>query len=471
MRPRSRAVAHAGQAPAGARPPRRPRAGEVRRALLVAALALPLPLLAGPAAATVCHPARVPAATLLLPYFEVSLEDPNGLTTLFSINNAAAAAVLTHVSIWSDLSVPIMSFDVYLTGYDVQTINLRDVIVNGNLPQTASVGQDPNDTISPRGPDSTDVNYPSCDGKLPPPPLAPAISGHVQDALTGKPSPILSGLCAGQVFGDNVARGYITVDTVNDCTVRFPGDPGYFVANGGGDATDQNVLWGVWFIVNAAQGFAQGAEMVAIEADGTDPATATPGRYTFYGRYDGWTAVDHREPLATTFATQFAGGFGAFVNGTDLLVWRDPKVAQGPVACPVTPTVRPPWYPQGQEGLVIFDEMEHPAVPVTCPFSGSPAPSARPQQCPPEPPFSPFPAATQRTHIGGAAFPVPFDFGWLWLDLNATSAASSGNNPAADPLAQQAWIVFTQSTNGHFAVALDAYRLDSACAANHAVPH
>ena len=31
---------------------------------------------------------QVPAATLLLPYFEVNLADPNGITTLFSINNA-----------------------------------------------------------------------------------------------------------------------------------------------------------------------------------------------------------------------------------------------------------------------------------------------------------------------------------------------------------------------------------------------
>src|SRR3954454_17316745 len=93
----------------------------------------------------------VPAATLLLPYFEVDLNNANGINTLFSINNASATAVLAHVTVWTDQSVPALDFDVYLTGYDVQTISLRDIFVNGNLPVTASAGQDPKDTISPKG--------------------------------------------------------------------------------------------------------------------------------------------------------------------------------------------------------------------------------------------------------------------------------------------------------------------------------
>jgi hypothetical protein len=38
----------------------------------------------------------VPAATLLLPYFEVDLDNPAGVTTLFSINNASAAPALVR---------------------------------------------------------------------------------------------------------------------------------------------------------------------------------------------------------------------------------------------------------------------------------------------------------------------------------------------------------------------------------------
>src|SRR4026209_2309250 len=106
----------------------------------------------------------VPAATLLLPYFEVDVDNPvSGVNTLFSINNASSTAVLTHVTVWSDQSVPVLDFDVYLTGYDVQTISLRDIFVSGIVPTTASAGQDSaGDTISPKGPVSQDINFASC---------------------------------------------------------------------------------------------------------------------------------------------------------------------------------------------------------------------------------------------------------------------------------------------------------------------
>jgi hypothetical protein len=419
---------------------------------LLAALGLSIHL--GVASATVCHGESVPAATLLLPYFEVNLDDPNGLTTLFSINNAAAAAVLTHVAIWSDLSVPLVNFNVYLTGYDVQTINLRDVIVYGNLPQTASAGQDTGDVVSPKGPLSQDVDFSSCQGLLPPPPLSSMELAHLRAALTGRPSPLLGGRCAGQALGDNVARGYITLDTVGNCTSRFPGDAGYFAANGAGDVTDQNVLWGGWTIVDAVQGFAEGSTLVAIEADGTNPATSTPGNYTFYGRYDGWSAVDHRAPLSTTFATQYATN-GPFDPATDLLVWRDPKVPQAPFPCAAALGV-PPWYPLAQEGIQYFNEQETVAV-SQCQFNCPVVPIA-------------FPASAQRTRVNGAALPVPFEFGWLYLDLNWANGAVAGPNPPADPRAAQAWVVMAQSSHAHFAVARDAFRLDSACTAHHLVP-
>src|SRR4051794_13704086 len=137
-------------------------------ALLLAALVAPAP-------AAVCNLDVSPAATLLLPYFEVDLNNPNALTTLVSVNNSSNVAVLAHVTIWSDLSVPVLAFNIYLTGYDVQTINLRDILINGILPQTASSGQDPNDTISPKGPKSQDTNFASCTDKLPlPGPLPPS---------------------------------------------------------------------------------------------------------------------------------------------------------------------------------------------------------------------------------------------------------------------------------------------------------
>ena len=82
-------------------------------------------LTAGSAVAEICTIDDVPAATLLLPYFEVDLNDSNGVTTLFSVNNASASAAVAHVTVWTDLSVPVLDFDIYLTGFDVQTMNMR----------------------------------------------------------------------------------------------------------------------------------------------------------------------------------------------------------------------------------------------------------------------------------------------------------------------------------------------------------
>jgi len=89
----------------------------------------------------------VPAATLLLPYFEVELDNPNGQTTLFSINNSTATAVLAHVVLWTDL-VSRFCLRCLPDGYDVQTVNLRDIF-NGTVPRTASDGQDLYDTANP----------------------------------------------------------------------------------------------------------------------------------------------------------------------------------------------------------------------------------------------------------------------------------------------------------------------------------
>src|SRR6185503_16287181 len=184
---------------------------------------------------------------------------------------------------------------------------------------------------------------------LPPPAVPASFVTHLRASHTGLFSAILNG-CAGRAFGDNIARGYITVDTVNNCTLRFPGDAGYFAPGGTGDVTNQNVLWGDYFYVNPAQNFAQGETLVHIEASATNPETSVAGQYTFYGRYVAWTAADNREPLATNFAVRYING-GAFTGGTSLLSWRDPKVNQGAFTCPAVLGSRPSWYPLGQEGF------------------------------------------------------------------------------------------------------------------------
>jgi hypothetical protein len=237
--------------------------------------------------------------------------------------------------------------------------------------------------------------------------------------------------------------------------LRFPGDAGYFAPGGTGDATNQNVLWGDFFFVDPANNLAFGDSLVHIEASATNPETSVSGQYTFYGRYVAWTAADNREPLVTNFAARYLLG-GLFDGGTEYWVWRDSKVVQGPFTCPSVAGVRPSWFPLGQEGITIFDEQEQAEVPETFPFS--------PQ--PPQSSLIPFPAEAQSTVLGGSSFPIPFDFGWIHLDLN-TFVAAAGNNPLEDPNAAQAWVIDPMRAQGRFSVGYGANQLDSATSANH----
>src|SRR5437763_16787452 len=82
-----------------------------------------------------CDIALLPAATLLLPYFEVDpVSSPNvAPTTLFTIQNTTAMPQIARVTLWTDWSYPMLTFNVFLTGYDVQAINLYDVFARGSV--------------------------------------------------------------------------------------------------------------------------------------------------------------------------------------------------------------------------------------------------------------------------------------------------------------------------------------------------
>ncbi|MCP4246856.1 MAG: hypothetical protein GY778_07385, partial [bacterium] len=127
--------------------------------LVIACLAVAGP----PVTAEMCALDVVPAATLLLPYFEVDLEaEPGaGVNTAFTIHNALPVLTIAHVSLWTDWSQPVLNWDIFLTGYDAQTVDLYDVFVNGNLPVTA-------DAQSDQGQDGGRAGDPtsSCDGTV-----------------------------------------------------------------------------------------------------------------------------------------------------------------------------------------------------------------------------------------------------------------------------------------------------------------
>lgn len=342
-------------------------------------------------------------SSVLVPYFEVDLDDPEGVDTTISLRNVSSTAIMGHVTLWSDVGIPVLAFNVYFTGYDVVDIDLRDVIVGGTLPRTASAGQDPADTISNKGGYSQDINFASCSGELPYPAevLTPVTRAFLQAAFTGQSSP-LDGQCYGFDHGDRIARGYVTVDMTNQCSQVLPTQPGYFASGGTGIATIQNHLAGEWFLTMPGRGV-HAEPVVSLLGDTFGPL-ATPGNETFYGSFDGWEARDNRVALPGTWAID------AQAAATEVIVWRDtraPRAARVPFSCALDypPPPTDGIFPQTQEAVIAFDVVEQPTTA---------APGA-----------TPFALATQRVVMGAGGLPAPAKPGLLYLGLNSASAVAA----------------------------------------------
>jgi hypothetical protein len=395
-------------------------------ALMTAALAAPaVPVMAGVMSGS-CRLGNQPAATLLLPYFRADLNNPAGETTLVAINNASAKPALARVVLWTDWGVPTLAFDIYLTGYDVQTLNVRNLLT-GSLPSTGS-------DQSPQGQFSTAVPDAAC--ASPRSTLRAAERTYLRAAHTGQPLPGggkgAGASCAGSAEGGpGIATGYITVDEVNRCTAttvgrseNTPADPTYFAHGGTGLASDDNVLWGDYYYMDPKTGRSDSQTAVAIVAD---PDFFTDGSYTFYGRYVGFTGRDDRMPLSSLYYTRYSDG-GSLKSSTDLVVWRDNR--DGSVA-PSSCAKGPGWAPLGEYQLVAFDEEENATQ-----VGNSNA----------------FPLATQRVHVGSPAVPAPTRQGWLMLDLWHKDGTHA-----------QAWVSVMLSSGGRFNAGHGALRVDDLC--------
>src|SRR5579859_4197713 len=180
-----------------------------------------------------CDIGVTPAATLLLPYFQVETSGAagSGPTTLFTITNTSRLPQIAHVTLWTDWSAPVLDFNLYLTGYDVQSINLYDIIVRGIIaPPSGAVYTTTAGTASNSASGSTplaDNNNPNFTANVPttcanipgtlPGGQGGAVQAAVQAALTTGST---SALCGGAQIGGNhgtQAIGYATVDVAAEC--------------------------------------------------------------------------------------------------------------------------------------------------------------------------------------------------------------------------------------------------------------
>ena len=374
---------------------------ELRGGILACAFAGVMALMSTPAHAVIGSLDRVPAATLLLPYFETDLGDPNGKQTRFTVVNTDAAQQMAHVTLWTDMGVPTFAFDLYIGGRDSVAVDLRLLFAQGIVPQTSP------DNF-PAGPDSSahsSVN--SCSatttyaGFPTPDVLTPDQITHLQAAHSGMASPTFGGQCSAANHGDQqIMRGYITIDAANTCAAMFPTDSGYFAAGGTGVANDSNVLFGTYTTIERGNNVTAASPLVAIEASATDTSTTTAGSYTFYAGYVNADASDNRESLGTVWQARTLD-VSFFDPGTDLVVWRDPGFSHGPFTCNTTPAD----FPRGQTGIVGFDEQEHATI----------LNNVHDYPNPPPPTIFPVPLIAQRVPASSMS---PYQSGFVLLNLN-----------------------------------------------------
>ncbi len=114
----------------------------MKKTLTYLLVVVALVALAASASAVTCTIDQRPAATLLVPYFQVHLNADGSVDTsatrtdtLITVVNASSQATLAHVVIWNRRSVHLLDFNIALTAFDEVSWSMEDVLT-GILPST-----------------------------------------------------------------------------------------------------------------------------------------------------------------------------------------------------------------------------------------------------------------------------------------------------------------------------------------------
>lgn len=406
-----------------------------------------------------CDISVMPAATLLLPFFEVDIASPaeSAQTTLFTIVNTSPEPQIAHVTLWTDWAYPVLDFPLYLTGFDVQAINLRDVLVSGTIATTGS-GTSPGARSLGSNPRFLADAAASCTD-LP----AQIPAGALAEVRAALALGILSECGTARVGAAHTnAIGYATIDVVATCSAHRITDT---------RALDEllfdNVLTGDWQIVMPRKdlgNLAAGNPLVHIRAipEGGKAGVRAESNlpYTFYDRFTGpqRRLADRRQPLPSSFAVRFIQG-GADLS-TDFLVWREGVTGAGAgCADAMRNSV------SHVSVIVRFDERENPLTlaDLHCVCGTSPRPS--------------IPAAA-RIASANSRFPplASGDVGgWFAFNLDNEGSTDYGVTPSTrnfrppgtstivGPRPSQNWIVPMLFAEGRFGVAFDAIVLANGC--------
>lgn len=435
-----------------------------------------------------CDISTAPAATLLLPYFEVDFvaSQATATQTIFTVTNVSAYPQIAHVTLWTDWSYPILDFNIFLTGYDVQSINLYDIIARGTIQPTTSSnptgGPSPVGTRSFPNSGNPNISLGGCNNLATD--IGPGLTADIQTALTTGSYPTFCG--ATRIGGTHAtAIGYVTIDVASVCSFTLPSSSSYY----SNEILFDNVLIGDYQQVNpnATTGnYAGGNPLVHIRAvpeGGPAGAAAIPTNFafTFYDRYTpGATrTIDRRQPLPSQFAARYIQG-GSTNFFTNYKIWRE-GVNNAGTACNLASSNSA----LAIADIVRFDEHENPTGLRTT------GPIISPQTNPllPTLPETSARATSNSIYplISSAAGDVA---GWMYLNLNnggsvsySSSRVFTGspstqgpntniatvNNPgggvptttAVRP--SQNWVIVSMFAEGRYSVDFDAAWLGNGC--------
>ncbi|MFN2443906.1 MAG: hypothetical protein ABR517_14625 [Thermoanaerobaculia bacterium] len=411
-----------------------------------------------------CDISVMPAATLLLPYFEVEInEEPStALNTLFTIVNTSPLPQIAHITLWTDWSYPVIDFNVFLTGYDVQGLSLYNIIARGDTigipPTSSSTDEGIRSATNDDNPAFLVDAVATC--AVLPGPIPTDLANAIKNALS---TGIYTGFCGSTSVGSNtpgLAKGYVTIDTARTCSQSLPTDGAYFAS----EIAFDNVLTGDYIRVNPDAGtgnFAGGTPLVHIRAipdgygeddGGLDLPTNLP--FTFYDRYTPLDRTrDRRQPLPGTFAARYIAGEPF---ATEFAIWREGTTATAGGVTLTCGSVAPNASIAFTE-FVRFDESENPTV------RGGGIPIS------PAPPTAGLPEASS-VPAGSSVFP-PFatgttdNGGWIYMNLNNGYTGTNYSAPrrATHPGRSQNWVTVQMSAEGRYAVDFDATMLGNGC--------
>lgn len=366
-----------------------------------------------------------PAATLLLPYFEVDFQQPAGLgmDTEVVLHNQSPSQAIAHLMFFTTLGVPTESMDLVMAPHSSETFLIGDLF-RGTVPQGNCNGAYLGDMIPLwHAPDISVID------------LVPAVAcpifsmGTFQAFHTGMPSPH-TGLCGDLGSTGSHAVGFLLIDHVKVENAGYPWESGYFVQGGLGRASNANVLSGWFSLIDPQNNQAIGNSLVHIEASSTHTPAITHGTYTFYGAWVNETAADNRESLATRWGFNFS--LEAPVENANLIYWRDTKRITAPMTCGTAPA----WFPLDTAEVVIF----------AADGTSELLPSL----------YLPFPAQCGMVALGSAAFPVSPSKGSIAVDFNDVP------HPTLFGTRSQGIVMPLFSTLGRFQSGFTGFQLDNA---------